>query len=257
MYRYKPRLSQHFLVNPRLVKRLVSAAQISPKDCVLEIGPGKGSITTELLNNAGVVIGVELDADLVKTLRSSLTDHRLLLFQGDFLNFPLPVTPYKVFANPPFNFEGQIIRKLLDAELPPQSIHLVVIRDVARRWCGLPRSSLFSILYGPWFYFRITHTFSRTDFVPSPRIDSVMLNVKAREYPLIPFELKSRYQEFIRTGFSGGARLRHNLRHLVSPTQFSILAQRCVFSPKAIPSALTLSQWVDLFKRTYVKLNLI
>ena len=116
---YKSRrkqLSQNFLCNPRLIRELVGRSSIGRADLVLEIGPGKGFITGELLRVARQVLAVELDAKLVLHLRRYFAgESRLSVVAGDFLDQPLPTTPYKVFANVPFSIEGLIVRKLIES----------------------------------------------------------------------------------------------------------------------------------------------
>lgn len=97
-------LSQNFLYNRTLVNSLVRNSSIGPTDTVLEIGPGKGFITSELLKISKKVIAVELDSKLVLHLKSIFYNFRnLKLYQMDFLEFSLPQKPYKVFANIPFS----------------------------------------------------------------------------------------------------------------------------------------------------------
>lgn len=123
MVNYKSRrkiLSQNFLYNQTLIESLIRQSSIGSKDVVLEIGAGKGFITKELCRKSQNVIAIELDNKLFLHLKQFIGNNsKLELHQVDFLKFPLPKTPYKVFANIPFSIEGEIIRKLLDSIHPP------------------------------------------------------------------------------------------------------------------------------------------
>lgn len=245
----RPTLSQNFLHNERLVRRLVQKANFSPLDTVLEIGPGKGIITRELFKSAGHVLAIELDEKLVKILmKSCVQQDNLTVFSGDFLEFPLPATPYKVFANTPFAIEGEIIRKLLEAKNPPDEMYLIFIKDVALRWAGIPRESQFSILHKPWFDFELFHTFSRKDFIPVPQIESVMLKMIKRIQPLIVDFHKQKYQQFVTDGFGGGRRLDQNLSKYFSKKHMKNLEKSHDLCFTKKPSDLDLEEWVNLFQ---------
>lgn len=218
----RPELSQRFFHNRQLVQKLVRQSSIGSNDLVIEIGPGKGIITQELLVVAREVIAVELDERLYQYLYQHFsTATNLRLVRQDFLNFLLPQKSYKVFANLPFDVEGLIVRKLVDAPNPPQDCYLVVRRDVALRWAGISYRGQFSAKYRPWFEFSLIHKFRRQDFTPKPRVASVMLRIKRRDNPLLPWAQKNNYQRFIEDQFQSRRR----------------------------PSALTLDQWVELYSR--------
>src|SRR5689334_9002091 len=122
MYSLRRRvLSQNFLHNRKLTEKLVRLSSIGQNDTVLEIGPGKGIITEQLIHIARNIIAVELDTELYLYLRRRFARslYKLNLVNKDFLRYRLPQSSYKVFANIPFSIEGKIIRKLLDAYNPP------------------------------------------------------------------------------------------------------------------------------------------
>lgn len=244
-------LSQNFLHDRKLVHKLVDRSSVDSIDTILEIGPGKGIITHELLQVAQHVVAVEIDSKLCVYLRSIFSTHsNFLLFQEDILQFPLPLTPYKVFANLPFEIEGKILRRLIDAPIPPQEINVVVIKDVAYRWVGIPKEGLFSLTYKPWFEFAITHHFSRRDFVPVPKVDSVMLSVRKRKQELIDRKLHRKYLKFIADGFGGGRRLSQNLRSYFLPTDIKVIEKKLGISFDLRPSDVRFEQWIQLF--TYI-----
>ena len=232
--------------------RLVGASSVSPGDTVVEIGPGKGLLTGALLRAATRVIAIELDAKLVLHLRRFFPDHpRLTLHHGDFLNFTLPATPYKVFANIPFAIEGQIVRKLLAAPRPPDDSYLVVRRSLAERLSGLPHQNQFALRHGPWFDFAIVHSFRPADFTPQPRVASVLWRIKRREQALLPLDEQARYHRFIETAFAQGQPLGVGLRALLPRQALRRLYTDLRFTPQTKPGYLTLSDWLALYRAAY------
>ncbi len=242
-------LSQVFLCSPELARKLIGRSSIGKSDLVLEIGPGTGLLTSPLLRAAKRVIAIERDPDLHRALQQQFCHYKnLRLVCADFLQFQLPQEPYKVLANIPFAIEGRVIRKLIDAPNPPEDCYLVMRKEVAERLAGITRDGQFSILHKPWFEFEIVHRFERSDFIPKPKVESVMLRFVKRTSPLLPKQERSRFRQFIIIGFGGGRRVRQNLSNIFSPHQLRTLSRELKFSPDAKPSDLSFSQWLSLYR---------
>lgn len=132
-------LSQNFLRSGRLAQRLVALSSITETDLVIEAGPGRGQLTAALADVANRVIGVELDSYLVDRLREKFdVDRRMHIRSGDFLQFKLPDTPYKLFSNIPFSRTADIVRKLTLSQRPPEDAYLIVQAEAATRFLGQP-----------------------------------------------------------------------------------------------------------------------
>jgi len=226
----------------------VRHSSIGPNDTILEIGPGKGIITRQLLAVARQVIAVEIDKNLVEYLLQGLANAHLTLFHTDFFQFPLPRTPYKVFANLPFHIEGEVVRKLLEADNPPEEAQVVVLRDVGYRWSGFKCEGVFSLLYKPWFEMTIAYHFKRSDFVPKPKLKVAMLRIVKRREALIGNKERKEYAHFLRIAFGGGGRINKNLSECFGKRQLGNLAAKLGFSVFAKPSELNLKQWLGLFE---------
>ncbi len=256
--RYKLRreqLSQVFLHSPELVKQLIGKSSIGQKDTVIEIGPGKGIITNFLIEKAEKVIAVERDPALYSRLKQQLVDYSNLdIICADFLSLTLPKTPYKVFANIPFSIEGKIIRKFIDAPNPPEDCYLIMREEVAERLAGIFNNGLFAVAHKPWFDFEIFHQFKRSDFIPKPQVESVLLRFFKRAYPLLPVSEKPRFQKFVTNIFGGGRRMRQNLRREFNSNQIISLARQLKFNLNAKPKRLSLSQWLSLYRYKYLSL---
>lgn len=187
-------ISQNFLVNQKLINQLIRKSSISPKDTVLEIGPGRGIITRELLKITNQVVAIEIDP------KFKYPAHPYIY--ADFLILPLPKKPYKVFSNIPFNITGDIIRKLLQSESPPSDSFLIMQNQAANKFMANDQSNtMAAILYYPWWDIHITHQFKRTDFVPPPQVDCVLLRIQARSIPLIDPKFKQIYLDFVSYNF--------------------------------------------------------
>jgi 23S rRNA (adenine-N6)-dimethyltransferase len=196
-------LSQNFLWNRELVSQLVRSSSISSDDLVLEVGPGRGIITEELLRSAKGVIAVELDKGLFSSLSLRFGKHpNLVLLHRDFLSLPPPQHAYKVFSNIPFHITGQIIRKLLRSENPPTDCYLIVQHEAAFKFVpNQAQNSLAAFLYYPWWEMRVTHQFRRTDFSPAPNVDCVLLRMTQRAGPRLDLRLKSDYLDYCAYSF--------------------------------------------------------
>ena len=206
MYWLRKRLlSQNFLINRQLVTKLVRSSSISPSDTVLEIGSGRGIITHELLKITPHVIAIEKDP-------------RFTTHPQDFLTYPLPQTPYKVFANIPFSITGAIVRKLLQDANPPKDCYLIMQAEAAAKFLVHPKANtLAAILYYPFWDIKIIYRFARTDFSPIPAVDSVLVHFTPRSL----VANKSGYQDFIAYEFT------HNkFAKFVPPTQWLKLFAR-------------------------------
>ena len=211
MYRLQRRLlsrqrkfSQNFLVNRKLVQRLIRGSSISSKDLVLEIGPGQGMITQELLEVAREVIAIELDDQLYGQLQHKFGHNdKLIAVHSDFLTMSLPPGLYKVFANIPFSITGDVVRKLLQSSNPPRDAYLVMQSEAASKFIVHPGSSTMAAMhYFPWWNIQIVHRFQRQDFSPQPKVESVLLHIQPRPLPLISIEQIGLYWDFVAYHFT-------------------------------------------------------
>jgi 23S rRNA (adenine-N6)-dimethyltransferase len=239
--------SQNFLHSRALVSRLVGKSSIGKNDLVLEIGPGKGMLTEQLVRRAEHVIGVELDTHWHQVLQQRFKDARnLTLYNADFLVFALPKLPYKVFANIPFAIEGKIIRKLIEDANPPQDCSLVVMKELAVRLCASKRENMFSVMHKPWFTFSIEHAFHPFDFKPAPNVDAVLFRFCRRVDPLLGWEERKKYQLFVQRGFEDGRPLSVSLKRYYP--HISDVLQKMSIGKKVRPGELRLEEWVRIYQ---------
>ena len=204
----KKSLGQHFLMHPQIAERIVSVADLSPRDTVFEIGPGTGMLTRVLLQRVARVIALEADAGLFSQMREEFTDAitegKLLLMQGDIRTYDPTTLPrgYKVVANIPYYLTGDILRKFLSSANQPSSMTLLVQKEVAERIARSKKESLPSLsvkVYGtPRFEFKV----SRGAFKPAPKIDSAVLTIKDISRAHFKNEAhEKRFFRILKTGF--------------------------------------------------------
>jgi 23S rRNA (adenine-N6)-dimethyltransferase len=195
------------------------------------------------------VIAIELDGYWCDYLKWKFgKKSNLRIYHRDFLLFPLPKKPYKVFANIPFSIEGQIIRRLIESQNPPKDCYLVVVKELAYRLCAPYKQNLFSITHKPFFDFSIYHHFRKTDFTPATSVDCVVMYFILRNEPLLPFKERRDYQFFVKRGFGQGLPIYRNLRpyypNNILRNAFKILS----VNRSVKPGYLSLDNWLELYK---------
>ncbi len=243
-------LSQNFLHSPTLVTRFVAPLGITRGDLVLEIGPGKGIITRELLRRAGHVVAVEIDTHWWRFVQQHLSSANLTVLNQDFLQYSLPKIPYKVVANVPFSIEGEIVRKLIDDKNPPLDAALVVMEPFAERLAA-PKPSLLNIQHGPWFMFSLEHRFAPTDFTPIPSVRAALLRFQQRRTPLLPWSERARWKKLVQQGFGNGESVWKNLSRHFPPLLLGKVLQELSVSKKKKPGEIDLGLWLQLYKKIY------
>ncbi len=195
--------SQNFLRDPALARALVDRAGLKRTDFVYEIGAGTGTITGALTDRCRAVIANEIDGPLCDALRIRFSPRRNVRIRcGDFLAEALPREPYKVFANPPFDITSEIIAKLVGADRPPEDTFLVVQREAAARYCGVPEETLVGLLLKPFFAPSVVHHFNGADFAPTPGVEVVMLRLRKRGPPLVALIEAQAYRNLVVSGFT-------------------------------------------------------
>lgn len=241
--------SQNFLKSPALVDQLLNKSDIHADDIVYEIGPGKGIITERLAQRCRQVIAVEKDVELADSLRSRFASTpNITIHLGDFLEYCLPSSHYKMFANIPFNITSAIVAHLISAPVPPDDTYLVMQREAAEKFLGQPRESLYAILLKPTFEPELLHHFRRSDFTPAPRVDVVMLRLRKRGPPLIVPKDMPLFRDFVIYSFTTPqSSLRSTLKGIFTLPQLKQLSRNLSVDLADTPTSLSFEQWLSLF----------
>lgn len=250
--RRRAELPQHFLRSRALAASLVAQSSVGRQDLVVEIGPGRGVLTRELAGRCGRLVGVEIDGDLARRLRTELAQvPHVEIVQQDFLRFEFPASPFKVFGSIPYSRTADIVRRLVEATYPPEDAYLVAQLEAAERFSGAPYAAetLASLLAKPWWHVEIARWLRRTDFAPPPRVDSVLLWLARRTRPLVDESERRHYEEFVGSAFGRrGSTMHQCLRWAFTGRQIGRLTDNLRFERSAPPSTLSFEQWLGLFR---------
>lgn len=261
-HRPRHRFAQHWLVDEEVLRRIVGAAELTPTDHVLEVGPGRGSLTQALLaSGVGHTSAVELDRDLLAGLRERFGgDPRFTLLPGDILTVPLPPFagsgPNKVVANIPYNITGPLLERLvgrLDRPVNPPLSRLVLLvqREVGERIRAQAGSSAYSALSVRMQLLgqiRSVCAVPPQCFQPPPRVDSEVIAMDP--FPpdqRLPQELADALEQFLRRAFGSRRKmLRNSLAGVLPEEQLNRLALEAGVSLQARPQDLNPQEWVAL-----------
>ncbi len=216
-FRTKKRLGQNFLINGEVIADIIDFAKITKEDTVLEIGPGVGFVTEQLVKKAKKVIAVELDEEAIKELEKLDCDN-LEIIHNDILKTDLSTLTdekIKVVANIPYYITSPIIAHLLgeidDLENKNRSkitdIILMVQEEVARRIVATEKSSakqygLLTILAQFWAECSIIRTVGRRSFYPAPKVNSALVYLKVRPEAKLKLSDYSHFRKTIKAAFS-------------------------------------------------------
>ena len=205
----KKSLGQNFLMHQRIAERIALTAQLVSDDTVLEIGPGTGMLTRELLKYARKVIAVEADGELCALLRTvfadEIADGRLELIHEDIRAFAVNTLPpgYRVVANIPYYLTGEIIRLFLDAAAQPRAMTLLVQKEVAERIARAKKESILSLSVKAYGVPRYEFTVPRGAFRPAPNVDSAVLSIRSiSRANFTSLEEERRFFKLVRAGFA-------------------------------------------------------
>ena len=189
----KKKFGQNFLIDGRVLERIIEGAGITKEDTVLEIGPGVGTMTQALSERAGKVIAVEIDSDLIPVLQKTLTGYdNVTVINKDVLEVDLATVDgmltgsYKVAANLPYYITTPIIMKLLESGAPVDNITVMVQKEVADRMQAKPGGKDYGALSVAVQYYcepEIIANVPQNCFIPRPNVDSAVICLKKRQHP--------------------------------------------------------------------------
>ncbi len=204
---------QNFLIDEFIVQEIVNKAEVSSNDLVIEIGPGLGTLTHVLLQNAGKVISIELDKKMINILNDRFSLYKNFeLINDDILKVDLKklieensnYKEVKVVANLPYYITTPIIMKLLEEKLKLKSITVMVQKEVANRLTETPGGKdTSSITYSINYYTnpKIILEVSKDCFIPSPKVDSAVINLEVLKNPKIKVENEKLFFNIIKIAF--------------------------------------------------------
>lgn len=259
----KKSLGQNFLTSKSAVQAAVQAAELSEKSVVLEIGPGKGFLTEDLLGTGAVVYAIEKDDDLVVYLNEKFASYisagKLVLIHGDATSLLEETMArihreygnYAVVANIPYNITGLLIRILLTTKHQARTIVLMVQYEVAKRAVAQDKKeSLLSLSIKCYAHPKLLKRVPAGSFSPAPKVDSALLLLT--EVSRVKFDnhaLEEKFFEVIHIGFAHKRKtLLGNLRHAKPEVNWVNIFTQIQIDERVRSEDLSLEQFISLAK---------
>ena len=246
----KRTMGQNFLVDSEVLDKIIVAADISPSDVILEIGPGLGVLTEGLSEKAGKIIAIEKDDKLTEMLESKFSGTNVEILHQDALEFdPTELGEYKLVANIPYNITSLIIRKFLETSNKPERLILMVQKEVAERITARPGDmSLLSVSVQFYAEAEIISLVKNTSFYPSPKIDSAVIKISPKE--LSKEVNEKEFFRLVKFGFASKRKtLENNLSagmHITKQDASDII-KAAGLEARIRAEALTIENWIKLY----------
>ena len=204
-------LGQNFLVNQNVIDEIIDGADISEEDLIIEIGPGLGTLTKQLLGKAGKVICIELDERMVNILndRFSLYEN-FEIINKDVLKVDLnqiiekEKRTCKIVANLPYYITTPIIMKLLESKLNIESITVMIQKEVADRLIAIPGEKLSGAITHTVYYYCKSEKILEvppTSFIPEPEVTSEVIKLNLRKEPAVKTKNVNKMFSIIKAAF--------------------------------------------------------
>ncbi len=264
-FNIQKKYGQNFLIDPTVLERIVDAAEISKEDCVLEIGPGLGTLTQYLAERAGNVAAVEIDKKLMPILQETLSAYEnVTLINADILKLDIfrlaeemnGGRPFKVVANLPYYITTPIIMWLLESRAPVKTVTVMVQKEVADRMQVGPGTKDYGALsLAVQYYARpeIVANVPPNCFIPRPNVGSAVIRLTEYETPPVQVADERRMFALIRAAFNQRRKTLVNALCNapaldITKEQAAAALERMGLSPTIRGEALTLEQFAGLSK---------
>nr|WP_139906278.1 16S rRNA (adenine(1518)-N(6)/adenine(1519)-N(6))-dimethyltransferase RsmA [Clostridium thermarum] len=210
-FKFTKSLGQNFLIDDSVLEDIVEGAEICKDDFVIEIGPGVGTLTRELLKKAKKVCAIELDSDLIPILQNELKDFdNFILINKDALKVDFneligEENSVKLVANLPYYVTTPIILKLLTGGYPFKSLTIMIQKEVAERIDAVPGGKDYGSLTLLVQYYcntRIIRKVAPSSFIPQPKVESMVINLERLETPRVKVKDEKLFFDLIRDSFN-------------------------------------------------------
>ncbi|HLB23302.1 MAG TPA: 16S rRNA (adenine(1518)-N(6)/adenine(1519)-N(6))-dimethyltransferase RsmA [Dehalococcoidia bacterium] len=218
-FRAKKRFGQHFLSDANILNRIVDAAEIAPDEAVMEIGPGLGALTTVLAQRAHRVVAVEVDRELIESLRQrfagaphvSIVERDVLdAVPSELLAAGSAAAPYVVVANLPYNIAAPTLRLFLEGDVRPRRLVVMVQLEVAEAICARPpKMGLLSVATQVYGETSMVMKVAPGAFNPPPKVQSAVVRIDVAERPRVNVPLDA-FFHIARAGFGNPRKMLRN-----------------------------------------------
>jgi len=245
-------LGQHWLRDRDFLAHIANCAELTSDDTVLEIGPGQGTLTSELLRRAGRVVAVEFDDELARKLPDQFPGKNLEVINCDIIKFDLSSLPtgYKVVANVPYYITSKIVQMLMTADNKPQITVLLVQKEVAQRLAAKPgKMSILSVSAQVFADVTLGDIVPAELFIPMPKVDSQVVILRTYQKPIFAEISETDFFRVVKAGFSSKRKkLRSSLSGglKLSKDEIEAILSKAGISPDVRAESLTIDDWVRL-----------
>lgn len=247
-------LGQHFLIDDGVLSKILQSAKLREGDRVLEIGPGIGILTHELLKHGALVTAVEIDPRMIPLLRTYVTKNgstattNLNVIQGNALHADLPIkSPFKVIANIPYHITSPLLHRLLIEVSPrPQSLTLLIQKEVAENICSVGSESILTVLTQIFGTAEYVCDVPPSCFLPPPAVDSAVIHIDCYPEPLADATTTEKILSLVKHAMS---KRRKMLSNSIGSLPFGMEAMESAsIDPKRRPQTLRIDEWIALQK---------
>lgn len=262
-FAFQKKFGQNFLIDGHVLDKIIAAAEVTKEDCVVEIGPGIGTLTQYLAEAARNVIAIEIDKMLIPILQETLADYdNVTVINQDVLKTDLRELvrahnegrPVKVVANLPYYITTPIIMNLFEGRLPVSSVTVMVQKEVAQRMQAGPGTKDYGALSLAVQYFAVPYIAANVPpncFMPRPRVGSAVIRLTRHEKPPVEVDDEQAMFQIIRASFNQRRKTLVNSLHnspQISKTKEEILRalEQMGLSQTVRGEALTLEQFAAL-----------
>lgn len=265
-FTFRKKYGQNFLVDSSILDKIIESAQVGKDDCVLEIGPGIGTMTQRLAEEAREVVAVEIDKNLIPVLQDTLSDYdNVTVINADILKLDLNRIakehnggrPIKVVANLPYYITTPIIMSLFENHVPLQSVTVMVQKEVADRMRVGPGTKDYGALSLAVQYYAKAEIVTRVPaacFMPKPNVDSTVVRLVRYGQPPVKADDEAWLFAVIRASFN--QRRKTLVNGLANAGNIDVGRRQAeeVLAGMGLPltvrgEALTLEQFADLSNR--------
>ena len=267
-FKFSKSLGQNFLVDDSVPKDIVLGAEVDENDLVIEIGPGVGTLTAQLLNKAKKVVAIELDNDLIPILTEEMgSNPKFTLIHNDALkvNFNEIIgeeKSVKLVANLPYYVTTPIIVKLLKEKYNFKSLTIMIQKEVAERMDAEPGNKDYgslSLLVQYYCNTKIIRKVPPQCFIPRPKVDSIVIRLDRLDEPKVKVENEKLFFEIIRSSFNMRRKtLWNGVKNIGLPKEKLELAfEEAGVDPKRRGETLTIEEFAVLSDKInkYLKMN--
>jgi len=251
----KKSLGQNFLVNEGVVTKIVTAAELTPKDTVLEVGPGTGNLTRALIATGARIVAVEKDHRIIEDLNAEFSAAQIEIVENDILEFKpneygLTEGNYKIVANLPYYITSHFIRTVFEEWPQPSLMVLMVQKEVAKRIMAKPPDmNLLALSVQYYAKPEIITYVSRGSFRPIPTVDSAVIKLTPRTEYSLPAEKETLFFSILKSAFGGKRKqLINTLPTIIGKNKQGTaeLLTQIGLSPQTRPETVDLAHWLIL-----------